>query len=76
MAANHIKTSYSNKSATDEFVVDKVEEIENLPTTTRAGTGDLSYMKDKATLGSTAIVGNEGGSVLVYMLFSFGWKQM
>lgn len=62
-----------------EFCVDSKDEIDYLPTTTRKGTGIFSNntMFDFiAPIGSTCTVGNEDGNVLVYMLFSFGWKEL
>ena len=59
-----------------EFVCDTVDEVAGLPTTTTCGTGAFAQYNYYAPLGSTCIVGNEGGDILVYMLFSFGWKQI
>ena len=59
-----------------EFVCDTIDEIKDAPTTTTKGKGVFETYKFCAPVGSTLIVGNEGGDVLVYMLFSFGWKQM
>lgn len=60
-----------------EFVADTVDECVNeAPTTTRKGTGAFEAYQQYAPIGSTCIVGNEGGDVLVYMLFSFGWKEL
>lgn len=62
-----------------EFVVDSENEVQYLPTAEHKGTGnfknDLSF-SCCAPIGSTCIVGNNGGNVLVYMLFSFGWKKI
>lgn len=61
------------------FVVDSVDEVELLPTSTRKGIGkfadDLSFDMC-APIGSTAIVGNETGDLIVFQLFSFGWKRL
>lgn len=62
-----------------EFCVDTVDEVSLLPTTTSRGTGkfaDDASFKLYAPMGSTCIVGNGTNEVLVYMLFSNGWKQM
>ena len=60
-----------------EFVCDTVDECVNeAPTTTRKGTGAFEAYQQYAPIGSTCIVGNEGGNLLVYMLFSFGWKPL
>lgn len=59
-----------------EFVCDKIEEVDDAPTTTKIGTGVFKDCKYYAPMGSTLIVGNEGGDTLIYMLFSFGWKQI
>ena len=51
----------------------------SVPTTTSRGTGkfaDDASFKLYAPIGSTCIVGNGTNEVLVYMLFSNGWKQM
>lgn len=62
-----------------EFCVDIVDEVKLLPTTTKKASGefanDVSF-KVCPPIGSTCIVGNGDGDVLVYMLFSNGWKQM
>lgn len=62
-----------------EYVVDSVEEIGMLPTTTTNATGifenDISF-KTKPPIGSTCIVGNGSEEILIYMLFSNGWKQI
>lgn len=57
-----------------EFAVDTESDIQNLPTTTTVGTG--KGLDIIAPMGSTATVGNEDGDLLVYMLFSFGWKKI
>lgn len=60
-----------------EFVCDTVEECVNeAPTTTRKGTGAFEAYQQYAPIGSTCIIGNEGGDVKIYMLFSFGWKEI
>ena len=41
-------------------------------------TGDFANipgLEAPAPMGSQAIVGNESGTVKIYMLFSFGWKD-
>ena len=62
-----------------EFCVDTVDEIELLPTTNKKASGkfaDHANFKMYPPIGSTCIVGNGTDEVLVYMLFSNGWKQM
>ena len=62
-----------------EFCVDTVDEIELLPTTTKKASGKFAgdaNFKMYPPIGSTCIVGNGTDEVLVYMLFSNGWKQM
>ena len=62
-----------------EFCVDTVDEVELLPTTTKKASGkfaDDANIKMHPPIGSTCIVGNGTEEVLVYMLFSNGWKQM
>ncbi len=67
---------YANQeTGTSEFAVDTVGEVEYLPTTTAAGTG-IFERYDKVKLGSTCIVGNGSDDLLVYMLFTSGWKQI
>ncbi len=58
------------------FVCDSISEIADLPTMTEHGKGVFENYKQCAPMGSTCTVGNESGDVLVYMLFSFGWKQL
>lgn len=62
-----------------EFCVDTIDEVSLLPTTTSRGTGkfaDDASFKLYAPMGSVCVVGNGTDEVLVYMLFSNGWKQM
>lgn len=59
-----------------EFVCDEISEVQDLPTTTNHGKGAFENYKQTAPIGSTCIVGNNGGKLLVYMLFSFGWKAL
>lgn len=59
-----------------EFVCDEISEVQDLPTTTNHGKGAFENYKQTAPIGSICIVGNEGGNLLVYMLFSFGWKAL
>ena len=62
-----------------EFAVDTMDDLNNLPTTTQAGTGifenDPSF-DHTVPIGSTCVVGNEGGALRTFMLFSFGWKEL
>jgi hypothetical protein len=59
-----------------EFACDTIDEIDDAPTTTRGGIGCFEKYKNPAPMGSTLVVGNEGGDTQVYMLFSFGWKAI
>lgn len=59
-----------------EFVADEISEIQDLPTTREFGKGVFEAYRQTAPLGSTCLVGNEGGDLLVYILFSFGWKKL
>ena len=59
-----------------EFACDTIDEIDNAPTTTRGGIGCFEKYANPAPIGSTLLVGNDGGELLVYMLFSSGWKQL
>lgn len=69
---------YRDKANTNlmEFVCDSISDLDNLPTTIKKGTGIFKSFDQYAPIGSTCVVGNEGGDLLVYMLFSFGWKQL
>lgn len=69
---------YADKANTTlmEFCCDSVSEVSDLPTTTQHGKGVFADYKQCAPMGSTCIVGNEGGDLLNYMLFSFGWKKL
>lgn len=59
-----------------EFVADTVAEVQDLPTTTTFGKGAFATYQMTAPLGSTCVVGNEGGDILVYALFGFGWREV
>ena len=59
-----------------EFACDTIDEVDDAPTTTRGGIGSFEKYPNPAPIGSTLIVGNDGGEMLVYMLFSSGWKQL
>lgn len=62
-----------------EYAVDTIEEVELLPTTTTIGVGKFSEdasFKFRPPIGSTCIVGNGDEELLVYMLFSNGWKKL
>lgn len=76
MAGLHTKINDAPQIGLMEFVCDKIEEVKDAPTTTEMGKGVFANCKYYAPIGSTLIVGNEGGDILVYMLFSFGWKQI
>ena len=59
-----------------QFCCDSIDEVQDLPTTSEFGKGVFENYRQCAPRGSTCIVGNEGGKLLVYMLFSFGWKAL
>lgn len=62
-----------------EFCVDTVDEVQLLPTTTKKASGKFAndvHFKMYPPMGSTCIVGNGDEDVIVYMLFSNGWKPM
>ena len=59
-----------------EFVADEISEVQDLPTTTSHGKGVFEVYKQTAPMGSICTVGNQGGDVKIYMLFSFGWKEI
>lgn len=61
------------------FIVDSEDDIKYLPTTTSKGTGKFSHDSNfnmYAPMGSECIVGNGDSEILVYMLFSQGWKKL
>lgn len=73
------KKGQQYNTAICEYVVDSEAEIAYLPTTTKKGTGQFAGMSGFdfcPPIGSTCVVGNEGGTLLVYQLFSFGWKKL
>lgn len=79
MAANLLKVGNDPNSAIKTFCVDAIEEIEKLPTMEHGATGDFANipgLDSPAPMGSQVIVGSETGEVKVYMLFSFGWKDI
>ena len=60
-----------------ELVCDTVDELLNdAPTTTKKGTGGFEHFDHTIPIGSIATVGNEQGDLLIFELFSFGWKQI
>lgn len=60
-----------------EFILDEEDEIQFLPTTEKEGTGEFSHFNHTAPIGSIAVIGNSGGGdILIYELFSFGWKKI
>ena len=59
-----------------EFVADEISEVQDLPTTTAHGKGVFEAYKQTAPMGSICTVGNPDGDVKIYMLFSFGWKEI
>ena len=58
------------------FVCDSEDEVRDLPTTTEVGKGVFADFTHTANLGSICQVGNDGGDLLIYELFSFGWKKL
>lgn len=76
MAAVRTKINEISRTGLMEFICDEVGDVKDAPTTTSVGKGVFSNCKYHAPLGSTLIVGNKDGETLVYMLFSFGWKQI
>lgn len=78
VATNLLKVGNDPNSAIKTFCVDTIEEIAKLPTMEHGATGDfvnIPGLESPAPMGSQAIVGNESGTVKIYMLFSFGWKD-
>lgn len=62
-----------------EFVVDTEDEVDFLPTTKEKASGLFAGRPDFDSLppiGSTCVVGNKEGDLIIYMLFSFGWKKL
>lgn len=59
-----------------EFVADEISEVQDLPTTTTHGKGVFEAYKQTAPMGSICTVGNPDADVKIYMLFSFGWKEI
>jgi hypothetical protein len=58
------------------FCCDTELEIQDLPTMTEHGKGVFEDYKQTCPMGSECYVGNEGGDLLIYKLFSFGWKKL
>lgn len=73
-----ICTKFGDKANVNlmEFVCDTEDEVRYLPTTEEKGTGIFSELAHLAPLGSICIVGNEGGDLIIYELFGFGWKKI
>lgn len=66
----------SKNIATCSFICDSVDELlSDAPTTKRKGQNNFSDFDHFAPIGSTATVNSDSG-VLVYILFSEGWKQL
>lgn len=57
------------------FVCDSVDEVKDLPTTKKLGSGSFSDFNHYANIGSTVIIGNNGATN-VMMLFSSGWQDL
>lgn len=66
----------SKNIATCNFILDSEDELQFLPTTEKMGSGKFEDFTHHAPIGSTAIVGNDGGELLVFQLYSFGWKKI
>lgn len=59
------------------FIIDNINELDYLPTTTTKGSGQFEKSFDFfAPMGSTCIIGNGSDNVLIYALFSLGWKKI
>lgn len=73
-----ICTRFADRANTGlmEFCCDSVSEVQDAPTTTTHGRGVFENYKQCAPMGSTLICGNDGNETLIYMLFSFGWKEI
>lgn len=66
----------SKNIATCSFICDSVDELlSDAPTTKRKGQNNFSDFDHFAPIGSTATVNSDSG-ILVYILFSEGWKQL
>ena len=57
------------------FVCDSVDEVKDLPTTKKLGSGSFSDFNHYANIGSTVTIGNNG-TTKVMMLFSSGWQDL
>ncbi len=57
------------------FVCDTVDEVKDLPTTTKKGSGNFASFDHYANIGSTVTIGNNG-STKIMMLFSSGWQDL
>lgn len=57
------------------FVCDSVDEVKDLPTTKKLGSGSFTDFNHYANIGSTVTIGNNG-STKVMMLFSSGWQEV
>lgn len=57
------------------FVCDSVDEVKDLPTTKKLGSGSFSDFNHYANIGSTVTIGNNG-STKIMMLFSSGWQEV
>lgn len=57
------------------FVCDSVDEVKDLPTTKKLGSGSFSDFNHYANIGSTVTIGNNGATK-VMMLFSNGWQEV
>lgn len=58
-----------------DFVCDTVDEVKDLPTTTKKGSGNFASFDHYANIGSTVTIGNNG-STKIMMLFSSGWQDL
>lgn len=79
MAGMLLKVGDSVNTNICEFCVDTVDEVSLLPTTTKSATGKFANNPNfsmNPPIGSTCIVGNGDGDLLVYMLFTNGWKEI
>ena len=79
MAGNLIKIGNRYNTAICEYAVDEEDDIQFLPTTIEKATGKFADDPNFAIcppMGSICTVGNEGGELLVYQLYGFGWKRL
>ena len=77
MAGNLSNKNYNTGQC--EFYVDTEAEIAFLPTTTKKATYNFAKNPNfdfTPAVGSTCVVGNYGGELIVYILTSSGWSKI